>query len=193
MPQQEVQKVEFEITDKNCIVAVLSCYDLYEMGLSYDEIDYSNEKTRLALGKILSKGKMYADNLDGFLRKLRIDVLPSENDGCVIFFTDLEKDTEKQAEKRNVFFFCKNFDNLLDLSKAAVKTDCETLESSLYKGKDGFYLCIENPSDALNSLCLEFLTLCRDENLFYERIKECCSCLIKSDALHILSGKKREL
>lgn len=180
--------MEFELTDKNCIVAVLSCYDLYEMGLSYDEIDYHDEKTRLAFGEILSKGKMYADNIDGFLNKLRIDVLPSENDGCVIFFTDLETDSEKDEEPKTIFFFSESFDNLLDLSKAAAKNECNNIKSSLYKSDSGFYLCAENPSDAFNLLCCEFLSLCRDENFLYERIKECCVCLIENNALSVLIG-----
>lgn len=182
--------MKFELADKNCIVAVLSCYDLYEMGLSYDEIDYCDEKTRLALGEILSKGKVYADNIDGFLNKMRIDVLPSEDDGCVIFFTDLEMQKENDEKCKTVFFFSESFDNLLDLSRAAQKNGCKYIQSSLYKSSSGFYLCAKNPPDSFNLLCREFMSLCGNENFLYERIKECCVCLIESDALGVISGKQ---
>lgn len=182
--------MEFELTEKNCIIAVLSSQDLYSMGLCYNDIDYSNEKTRIALGDILSKGKMYMGDAEGFLKKIRIDVLPREDNGCVIFFTDLEKDSEDTPPNINVFFSSKSFDSVLDLAKALNGISCREHESSLYKGGETYYLRVQNPSDAALSVCAEFMLICPNEGLLFERIKEISVCLIKSDALKVLCSER---
>ena len=80
--------MEFSLVSPEKLKVTLLPDDLARLGLSYEEIDYQDENTRKALTDLLAEGKAAA----GFQprgAKLYIEVFPSAQGGCVIYYTRL--------------------------------------------------------------------------------------------------------
>ena len=72
--------------------------DLKRWDLTYDQLDYQNDKTRRVLWNLLKN----AGSITGFepnMGKLLIEVFPAPKEGCVIYFTQLD-DTRSDAPSR---------------------------------------------------------------------------------------------
>ncbi len=179
--------MDFKKTNEKCILAFLTDDDMISFGLTYDEIDYCNEKTRSALKYILKKAKAETDF--SFCSRLRIDVLPAENDGCMILFTDVEGIEDSEIQKRQIVFECENFNNAADCAQALSRLEIAVPESSFYAGKDIFRLIVTGAEDRTISLIGEFMDICPSDELEAARTKETMRCLIETDALKILCGK----
>lgn len=80
--------MEFRLVDPDKLKVTLTAADLEALGLDYDRLDYSDESTRQLLISLLEKGRAQA----GFhprRAKLYIEAFPSEDGGCVLYYTRL--------------------------------------------------------------------------------------------------------
>ncbi len=69
----------------------LSGTDLSELGITYDELDYSTERTRSVVNELLSR--IGADEEFGASSKRIIEIFPHGEDGCTMYFTTVREGT----------------------------------------------------------------------------------------------------
>ncbi len=81
--------MEFILVDDDKLKVSLTREDLEELGINYESIDYSDENTRKALVSLLEQGRAQA-GFNPRRAKLYIEVFPSQNGGCVIYYTRLQ-------------------------------------------------------------------------------------------------------
>lgn len=175
--------MKIEATDKNCILARLSGEDLDLLELTYDELDYANEKARKALRHILDMASEQTGSALNRAKKLKIDVLPDFLGGCLIMFSS--PDSEKSEA---CFFLTESIDSLLDLAKAAKSLNITAPQSALYKAGESYRLEVRGVSESLKHLLNEFLLTqhCGGECL--KGTAQAWECIIEKDALKILGG-----
>lgn len=180
--------MDFKKTNEKCILAFLTDDDMTSFGLTYDELDYCNEKTRSALKYILKKAKDETDF--SFCSRLRIDVMPGENDGCMILFSDIEGIEEAVYREEQIVFECDNFNAAVDCAKVLSSLEIAVPESSFYEGHDIFRLIVAGADDRTISLIGEFMDILQSDESEAARTEETMRCLIEKDALKILCGKR---
>ncbi|MGN1418657.1 MAG: adaptor protein MecA [Acutalibacteraceae bacterium] len=181
-------QMEFEKNGDNCIFAQVSSDELLQLGLTYEDLDYAEEKTRLALKYILTKAQYAVHDKHSFKNKIRIDVMPCVSDGCVIIFTDLASASkEEQGETPTAVFQCESYDNLADCSKVLSSLNLKAEQSSLYLDDDGYCLIVRAQEKILRIIGEYTDKIAADENTT-ERIGEFMQCIIETDALEILCG-----
>ncbi|MGN0467830.1 MAG: adaptor protein MecA [Acutalibacteraceae bacterium] len=181
-------QMEFEKSGDNCIFAQVSRDELLQLGLTYEDLDYAEEKTRLALKYILSKAQYAVHDKHSFKSKIRIDVMPCVSDGCVIIFTDLSSASkEKQDETPTAVFQCESYDSLADCSKVLSSLKLKAEQSSLYKDYDGYCLIVRAQEKILRIIG-EYTDKIFADDTTTERIGEFMQCIIENDALEILCG-----
>ncbi len=86
------------ISDEKILVA-LSDKDMNELGITYDEMDYSNIETRRVIWTILDEAKHSLGkplDTDG---KILIEVTPSDDGGCIMCFTAMPTTDYKSKKK----------------------------------------------------------------------------------------------
>lgn len=81
--------MEFFLVDPDKLKVSLTRTDLEELGIDYQSLDYSDESTRDALVSLLEKGRALA-GFNPRRAKLYIEVFPSRDGGCVIYYTRLQ-------------------------------------------------------------------------------------------------------
>ena len=113
--------MRFEPQKKDRLKVILSAQELALLGLSYAQLDYNDQRTRLLLSRILDsarqKGRFsYPDN-----SRLLIELFPTLEGGCVILFTVLDFQVQKKPPAQKTFTFA--FGSLEDLGKTAAKLD----------------------------------------------------------------------
>lgn len=179
--------MDFKKTNEKCILAFLTDDDMVSFGLTYDELDYCNEKTRLALKDIMSRAKTETDF--SFCSRLRIDVMPGENDGCLILFTEIDGLEEAGLPDEQTVFECDNFNNAVDCALVLQSLGLSVPESSFYGDESFFCLIVKGADERTISLISEFMEICPGDALNAARTREAMKCLIEKDALKILCGK----
>ena len=179
--------MDFKKTNEKCVLANLTGEDMTSFGLTYDEIDYCNEKTRCALKDILSK----AQSETGFesCSRLRIDVMPGEPDGCMILFTDIGGFDELDFSDEQIVFESESFNNIADCAAVLSSLEITVAQSSLYGNENAFRLIVKGADERTISLICEYTQLCRSDSISVARTKEAMNCLIENNALEVLCGK----
>ena len=72
--------------------------DMKDLDVTYDELDYNSDKTRQVMDELLTRiGAEH--NFDTGSSRLLIEVFPSDNGGCVIYFTSVRRGTAVARHK----------------------------------------------------------------------------------------------
>ncbi|MBQ4103359.1 MAG: adaptor protein MecA [Clostridia bacterium] len=111
------------ISDEKILVA-LSDKDMDELGITYDEMDYSNIETRRVIWTILDEAKHSLGKPLDTEGKILIEVTPSDDGGCIMCFTAMPgadyKSRKKLVMKKEIeplLFKALNEDSFLDTLK----------------------------------------------------------------------------
>ncbi|MCM1544131.1 MAG: adaptor protein MecA [Ruminococcus sp.] len=179
--------MKFESTCQNCILAELSTEDLKLFKLTYDEIDYSDERVRDTLRMILDEASEETGVMLNRENEIRIDVMPDLIGGCLIIFSKNESN-ESEMHNGKQIYETDDFNNILDLAVMLKKSDFLAPDCALYRNEDDFRLIVESCNEKSRLILGEYLNKIEDEILSEERTKEYWSCLIEKDALKILCG-----
>lgn len=154
--------VNFTMITADKLKVTLSAADLSELGVSYDSLDYTDPASRQLLLSLLEQGK----ERTGFLARksrLYIEVFPSEDGGCIIFYTRLRSGQHppglgESAGPEAVVFA---FDDAETLLRAAtgVWARCghRIYKSALYLLEGGYRLILY-PLDYADGLSVLFLS-----------------------------------
>lgn len=159
--------------NKAKIIVELTCDDMQELDITYDNMDYSNIETRRVIWTILDKArKVLCRDIDPS-GKMTIETIPLDTGGCVIFFT--VNDTGECirniiARNEDVYEF-DSLDNVLDLY-ASMKEDFPI--GNLYTDNRGKFRLV-TPTDERIKTKLKFREFshpCREGKLAAEITKE---------------------
>lgn len=90
--------MEFTSLGKLSIRIKLEQSDMDEYGVSYDDMDYKNARTKHIIWEILDKAKESAGfDTDG--KKLHIQIFPSKQGGCELYISKISAACESVDEK----------------------------------------------------------------------------------------------
>ncbi len=106
--------------------------DLKELGITYDELDYSTARTRNILRELLERIGAQRD-FDLSNHRMIIEILPSKDDGCIIFFTTVQSSIARKmrAKGESPVWEFKDADDLMDAVEKLKKHGCDK-KISLY-------------------------------------------------------------
>ncbi len=159
--------------NKAKIIVELTCDDMRELDITYENMDYSNIETRRVIWTILDKArKTLCRDIDPS-GKMTIETIPLDTGGCVIFFT--VNDTSECirniiAGNEDVYEF-DSLDNVLDLY-SSMKEDFPI--GNLYTDNRGKFRLV-TPTDERMRTKLKFREFshpCREGKLAAEITKE---------------------
>ncbi len=118
--------------------------DMEKLHLSYAEMDYSNEETRKAIYSVLREAKLSLGQNFELSDTLKVEALPRDDGGCLLFFTISEK-TKKYRFVSNISEIVYRFDNidaLIDLSAAMRNSERLNINSNLILDGKKYYLTL---------------------------------------------------
>lgn len=186
--------MKVERLDEFKIKVTLLENELYQYGLDYESLNYSNEPTKQLVEDIL----LYLHDEENFVRsghRLMIKSLPDKNGGCILFFTLLNSDSPPESREISpVVLMIEDSDSLLALLKRLSKIgNKESFSSSLYIDSDIYYFTLTNDNGDISadiiSILLEYGEIVAQGKLAFSIINEHCK-LIGSDILsHYRSSK----
>lgn len=142
---------------KTKIKIELNSEDLEKLNITYEEIDYNNEKTR----KIICNLLLLAENKTDFDVKnsrVLVEAFPQINGGCELFITRLSPSPQLSKTNQrdfipNSFYAFKfvSYEHLELTIKALLKSNVSITSSSLYKLEDAWILIINLTKDKILS------------------------------------------
>ena len=159
--------------NKAKIIVELTCDDMQELDITYDNMDYSNIETRRVIWTILDKArKILCRDIDPS-GKMTIETIPLDTGGCVIFFTvnDTGECIRNIIAKNEDVYEFDSLDNVLDLY-ASMKEDFPI--GNLYTDNRGKFRLV-TPTDERIKTKLKFREFshpCREGKLAAEITKE---------------------
>ncbi|MBQ8533849.1 MAG: adaptor protein MecA [Clostridia bacterium] len=146
------------VEDNQRIKVTMSAKELEENGISYAELDYDTETSRLFLQKLFLCSK----SVTNFCKKgetLMIEIFPAVLGGCTVYFTPIGQiKQEKTAVKLNTPKICtltarlESSDELLDFASSLKNMGILIKRSSLYKDGRGYILTLTPYSVDLNAV-----------------------------------------
>ena len=129
----------------------LECEEMKRFDITYEQMDYSNDKTRRVLWTLLkSAGSM--TGFDAEKGRLLIEVFPAPEDGCVIYYTRLDSQGEparlklRRADCRPFIYRFTDSDSMLRAMEQLAPYGAQLQESYLYE-TDGSYRLVLYPED----------------------------------------------
>lgn len=177
--------MKIDAIDEKSILVELSKEDLLKNNVTFEQLDYSNEKTRKLVRLVLEKVRLETGRCISDCGSLEVDVMPDSFGGCLMIFKEKAEKREKK-EKVSVFF-TDEINDVIDLSRNFKKSGSMIEKNELYRIDRTFVLFAFNVSNAQGAVLNEFL-----EPLFLSEakllsLKEAGECLIKGKALQKLS------
>ena len=135
----------------------LDAPELLEYGLTFEEMDYSQAKTKQLLNALLIKAARTTDFklLPG---RMIIETFPANGGGCIIYFTillsRLHSQKPKAASPKGFVFY--NSGDLLDAASAIFLSGAKYSRSSLWKWGEHWILEIDDCSERAAALLREY-------------------------------------
>lgn len=152
--------MEFLLLGADKLKVLLSKRDMEAYSLEYENMDYSDGKTKRALLELLEQAK----NEAGFQprgAKLFIEVYPCEGGGCALYFTAIRQPPASGATAQGLLPVVFQLDDLSALFEAATKVfrryGHRIYKSSLYRF-EGKYRLVVYPLDYNDRLSVYFLS-----------------------------------
>ncbi len=93
-------KIELQNGDK--IVIELTSLDLKTLDITYEDMDYSNIETRRVIWTLLDEARRVLGKDISTAERMLIEALPSDDGGCVLYFTVLPSSGQDRNGKRLV-------------------------------------------------------------------------------------------
>lgn len=182
--------------DNNKIKVSLSSTDMEILGVSYEELDYEQEDTRLAINDILEHVRdIWGFESSGY--KLYVEVFKAEDGGCVFYFTRMKRNSvpdvtygKNKPRTKSVIPAVLEFSSLEDLCsycRYITSNGNQTIfSSSLYKMNDNFYLVVFIFKLQYNKIALtahEFSANIFSGSLYFAHLNEHGKSLLDQQAI----------
>lgn len=180
-------KMKIDAIDEKSILVELSKEDLSKSEITYEELDYANERTRKLVQRILETIRLETGKTVFENGSLEVEVMPDSFGGCLMIFKN--KNGEKNAkEDKTSVFFSENINNFIDCARALGKTEEQCKSGKLFSFDGTYFLLLSGLSERKRSVLSEYLeeTALTQARLAF--LLEYGKCLIEKDALFVLSA-----
>ncbi|MEG1179593.1 MAG: adaptor protein MecA [Oscillospiraceae bacterium] len=185
--------MKIEATSKNTLVISLSCQDMQELGITYEDMDYNSIDTRRVIYTLLQKANLALNKDIHPSGKMVIEAVPDTSGGCVLYFTVYQID----ADRDEVFptampFICvsefKDENELIDASRAIMSCFLSPPESKLYSNGTRYRVVFNGMSNhrKLKSVLTEYCEDLSESKAKIAQTKEHWRCLCDSRAIEHL-------
>lgn len=195
MRGREILLVIEQINAKKLLI-VLEEKDMDELGLTYESISWSNQKSREIMAKLLTLAKIETGfSIENY--KLSIETLPQFN-GCIIIFT-LASDSYKEnivesnktylnkAKSNTMIYKFDNLDDILKICKQLYNLyESETYKSDVYTYKNEYYLVIHTYEEIKKPVYImlsEYGEMLKQNKIFISYLDEYGDIIKKDDAV----------
>lgn len=182
--------MRMEAIDSYRIAVELTCEDLKELNITFEEMDYGNIETRRVIWTLLDKARktLHCD-IDPSGRML-IEAVPMPDGGCILQFTlpqgDIIHAVRPCLAGESLVYEFKSSEDLLKASQRMAETG-EKLDSELYLSPDDkYYRLIVHPNAPVNSVSMilsEHGELCGKGEFISAFTREHYYSVLKHDAL----------
>lgn len=191
--------MKIELLDEKTVKVVLSNFDMIDLNLTYDEMDYKNPSTKRVILKLVDRIKREVA-LDLTAVKLYIEAFPYADGGCILYVNMLDLgDKAKVNGKRYktsfdtpILFSFKDLSALGGVTKRLLNRYSHIiLKNSLYYYNNNYYLILYT----YFKMDLQLTHLLNEYGSFYGKgatqnafIREHGKEIIESEAIETLSG-----
>ena len=132
--------MQIELSDSGCLSLLLSNEELASLGVSFEELDYQNLKTRRLLHTLLRIARQRVGYQP--LGALTVEALPLDG-GCLLLVTPENAAPVTAVHTAPAVFSVPDANALLQIAAAWPHPTHPLGESSsLYRGSDGFWLIV---------------------------------------------------
>ena len=173
----------------NRISIELTKNDMEQLGITYDELDYSNIETRRVLWTLLDEAGHSLGKSISLADKMMIEAVPDSAGGCVLYFTVIDKKAAagEVIQPRTV---CQSsiIDNISALARVLHKGGCVS-HSELYSNGKAYRLVIfsrNTYTEKIRSIASEYTEIL--SNCASAATDEHWKKLASPDAVGILSA-----
>lgn len=178
--------MKIDAIDEKSVLVELSKEDLSKSEITYEELDYANERTRTFVRKILETIRLETGRTVFESGSLEVEVMPDSFGGCLMIFKE-KKESDFAEEDKTSVFFSENINDLIDCARVLKGLEAQVESAALYCADGTFFLLLSVCSSKKRSVLSEYL----EEAAFTEErlgfLKEYGKCLIERDALAVLS------
>lgn len=131
--------------------------DMRELDVTYDELDYNDDKTRRIMNELLYRIGMDSD-FSSSNGKLIIEVFPTDKGGCIIYFTSVRNQPVALKKKLKSTVTVWQFDDANDLYCAAKRLYFLNInnKASLYLLSGKYRLAVDDISNSEELILSEF-------------------------------------
>ena len=179
--------MKIDAIDEKSVLVELSKEDLSKSEITYEELDYANERTRTFVRKILEIIRLETGRTVFESGSLEVEVMPDSFGGCLMIFKEKKESAFTEEDKTSVFF-SENINDLIDCARVLKGLEAAEKSGALYCADGTFFLLLSVCSSKKRSVLSEYL----EEAAFTEErlgfLKEYGKCLIERDALAVLSA-----
>ena len=179
--------MKIDAIDEKSVLVELSKEDLSKSEITYEELDYANERTRTFVRKILETIRLETGRTVFESGSLEVEVMPDSFGGCLMIFKEKKESNFAEEDKTSVFF-SENINDLIDCARVLKGLEAPEKSGALYCADGTFFLLLSVCSSKKRSVLSEYL----EEAAFTEErlgfLKEYGKCLIERDALAVLSA-----
>lgn len=162
--------------------------DMKKLHLNYEDMDYANEETRIAIYSVLRQAKQSLGQNFELSDTMRVEALPREDGGCFLLFTigtEIKSYRYTGRISKAVYLF-ENADNLIDFSVSLKKAENLELSSSLYLDGKRYYLFLKGRlRHSIIMRMNEYAAFVKSENVPVFNKNQ---CIISENALEVLCG-----
>ena len=179
--------MKIDAIDEKSVLVELSKEDLSKSEITYEELDYANERTRTFVRKILETISIETGRTVFESGSLEVEVMPDSFGGCLMIFKEKKESAFTEEDKTSVFF-SENINDLIDCARVLKGLEAAEKSGALYCADGTFFLLLSGYPGKKRSVLSEYL----EEAAFTEErlgfLKEYGKCLIERDALAVLSA-----
>ncbi len=141
-------KIELQNEDK--IVVELSSHDLQTLDITYEDMDYANIETRRVIWTLLDEARRVLGKDISTTERMLIEALPSEDGGCVLYFTVLPSAGREPNGKRLVMkkeaepmlLFLRDSDGLIETAEELKELMSHHKGFSSYAFDGAYYIIV---------------------------------------------------
>lgn len=174
------------------IFVELNKNDMAKLELDYTDMNYADEKTRKTIYSVLDRVKTSLGQNFELSDTVRVEVLPRDDGGCMLFFTIGERPKKYKycGKTSEMYFLFDSIDSIFDFANAVGIKKREKLESSLYLSNDDYYLKLKGELHRCDIMISNEYSVRIGKKEFYA-LKD-NRCVIEKNALNVLCGSVSE-
>jgi negative regulator of genetic competence, sporulation and motility len=182
--------MKIEAVTDNSFYILLTDEDMQTLGITFEELDYSNIETRRIIWTLLEDARS-ALGRDIDPRERMLIEVTRVSTGCKIKFTIGRSGATRYKIKRESNLVCgffKSFGSLCGFFESQKKAVCKAENAELFSYKNGYALILTSPADAirLRLLLSEYASLLPVGEIRLNEIREHGSLIFRGKP-HLLS------